>query len=247
MGNSITLYTRNVLETAAAVTGSGADTGYPRSRLYDRSQALLWKYTTASAVEIAKADQGATGILAVDFLAVPAHNLAGLTVNWEYSDNDADFYSIVTGWSQADNSQIIKVAPAPVTHRYLKVYTGTPTESATYASELFLSLGREFTVQQEPAPAVGDRDNVRWDMTMGGSERATKFGDARRERQFNLWLDSSDHAAFRAAMAELNEYSRPFYLRDLEDNYWLCRLLEIPAEQYDAPKTRVTLHVIEVL
>lgn len=246
MSATITLYTRNILETGTVTVTGTPDTGYPESRLYDRAISLFWKDTVVEAKTF-KVDQGATGILDVDFLAIAKHNFNGKDMQWQHSTNDVDYVDAVTDWAQGDNNQIIKTFTPELNKRYWQVTLASMTNPQ--CSEIFMSYGYEFNVQANPRLKRRDRANVKWNMSVGGSERSTKFGDARRQRQYSLLLDSSDLTNFQAAMDDLDEYSLPFYIKDDEGNYWMCRLTEEPQEDPNPVGTRtaITIQVIEKL
>ena len=111
-----------------------------------------------------------------------------------------------------------------------------------------MSYGYTFNIQARPHPVANELANVQWNKTVGGIERSTKFGDERRVRKYTLFLDSSDLANFRAAMDDLDGYSLPFYILDHEGDYWLCRLLEVPREDFDHKTyVHVTMRVVEIL
>jgi len=250
MSATITLYTRNILETGTLVVTGTPDTGYPESRLYDRQISLLWKDTVTEAKTFV-VDQSASGILAVDFLAIEGHNFNGEDMQWQYSTTGAwagEEVDAVTDWTQGDNAQITKTAAAAQTKRYWRV---TVTSMANpKCGEIFMSFGYNFDVMVEPRSERTSLDNVSWRRTVGGPERSTKFGDIRRSRSYGLVLDSADLTLFRAAMSDLDEYSKPFYILDDEGAYYTCRLTDIPIER---PLTgtnnekQVVLNIIETL
>ena len=225
----IKLYTSNILDTGTVTVTGSADTGFPKSRLYDRSIDLFWKIT-ATQVTTFHVDQGATGNTAVDFLAIDKHNFNSEDMTWEWSANDSDWTAAVTGWTQGDNLQIIKTLTTSLTKRYWRV-TVTSMDNPQ-CSEIFMSLASTFQSRFDESPVVTNLANVKWVPTVGGLERSTKFGDARRRRKYPLFLDENEGTitTFRDAMDDLDEYSRPFYIKDHDDDYWLCRLENIPDE-----------------
>ena len=87
MADKITLYTRNILETGAVTVTGTPDTGFPVSRLYDRSIDFYWKDTVTEAKDF-KIDQGASGNLAVDALIIDKHNFNGIDLKLQYSTDD---------------------------------------------------------------------------------------------------------------------------------------------------------------
>lgn len=243
----IALYTRNIFETGTVTVTGTPDTGFPESRLYDRNISLFYKDTVSETKDF-RVDQGAVDILAVDFLAVHRHNFNGRSIYWQYSSDDfsSDIHT-VENWTPPDNAQIIKTISSPVTQRYWRLYIYSLTNPK--CGEIFMSYGREFEAMINPVPDLKRVSNVRWNRTVGGLERSTKMGDVRRQRSYSLFLDSTDLTAFRAAMDELDEYSLPFWIKDHDGNYFLCRITEDTKEDYDhdAGRTRIRLNVIEML
>lgn len=248
MASSITLYTRNILETGAVTVTGTPDTGFPESRLYDRAISLYWKDTVTEAKNFV-ADQGASDNLAVDFLAIPKHNFNGKDMQWQWSTDDfsGSIEDAVGDWNQGDNLQIIKTLGSALTKQYWRV-TLASIENPL-CSEIFMSLGRKFDVAAAEGTPVDELANVEWNRTVGGLERSTKFGDERRMREYTLLLDASALTAFRAAKAELDGYSKPCYIKDRDGYYWMCRLQGVPTEDPDKVDTltRTTINVIEML
>lgn len=244
----IALYTRNILETGTVTVTGTPDSGFPESRLYDRAISLFWKDTVSEAKYIV-IDQGAADNLAVDFLAVHRHNFNGIDMWWQYSNDNfsADINNAVTYWTQGDNNQIIKIPSSAITQRYWRVVVSYMTNPK--CGETFMSFGREFEAQINPTPDLKRVSNVRWGRTVGGLERSTKMGDVRRRRSYSLFLGATDLTSFRDGMDELDEYSLPFWIKDHDGNYFLCRITEDIKEDYDhdAGRTRIRLNVIEMI
>lgn len=249
MPGSITIYTNNILETGTLTVTGSADSGFPESRLHDRHISLFWKSTVTEAKNYV-VDQGASGNIAVDFLAIESHNFNGIAMQWQYSTTGAwagEEIDAVTDWTQGDNLQIIKIMGSAETKRYWRLTGASMTDPQ--CSEIFMGLAFKFDLQAEPAPLVADLDNVTWRRSIGGLERSTKFGDKRKERRYDLFLlNASELLSFRTAMENLDEYSKPFYIKDHEGNYWFARLTAIPREVWDNPiASHVSVSIIEML
>lgn len=245
----IKLYTRNILEDGTVTVTGTADTGYPQSRLYDRAISLYWKDTVTEA-KVFHVDQGASDNEAVDALFIPKHNFDGEDMAWQYSDDDTNWTNAVAGWTQGDNNQIEKTLTTALTKRY---WRSTVSSMANpQCSEIFMSYGYEFTVDFVSNPLAEDEPNVRWTQSLGGMERSTKFGNERRVRQYALFLEENNDKTtltdFRAAMDDLDGYSKPFYIKDHEGDYWMARLTEKPQESYlTEGHVQMVLNVIEIL
>ena len=245
--SSITLYTYNILEDGTVTVTGDPDTGFPEARLYDRAISLYWKDTVVEAKNF-KVDQGASGNVAVDFLAIPKHNFSGIAMQWQYSTDDfvADINDAVTDWTQGDNEQIVKVMGTPQTKRYFRVTLASMTNPK--CSEIFMGLGREFEVKASPSPIGTERANVQWNRTVGALERSTKFGEERQIWEYSMFLSASDLSSFRTAMADLDGYCKPFYMKDHEGNYWMVRLVDIPEWDFaHKTHTRVVIRVLQML
>jgi hypothetical protein len=235
----IKLYTRSIFEDGTVTVTGTADTGYPKSRLYDRAISLYWKDTVTEA-KVFHVDQGASDNESVDALFIPKHNFNGEDMTWQYSTDDTNWTNAVAGWTQSGNTQVEKVLTTAVTARYWRV-TVTSMENPQ-CSELFLSYGYEFKVDFVSYPALDERPNVLWNMTVGGLERSTKLGNERRQRSYAIFLESSDLTNFRAAMDDLDHYAKPFYLKDHEGSYFMARLVEVPTETF-ITEGHVTMNV----
>lgn len=243
----ITLYTRNILEDGTVTVTGTADTGYPESRLYDRCISLYWKDTVIEAKNFV-VDQGASGNVLVDFLAIEKHNFNGINMQWQYSTDNfvADINDAVTDWTQGDNNQIIKTLSSALTKRYWRATLASMTNPK--CSEVFMSYGYEFKVRFDSPPTLGNLDNTQWNRTVGGIERSTKFGDKRKTRSYSIVLSSSSELDnFREAVGYLDDYSKPFYIKDCEGDYWMCRFQSVPQEDPLTDNNGVTLISINLI
>ena len=228
----IKLFTENILEEGTVTVTGDADTGYPESRLYDRSTSLFWKDTVTES----KTFQIINVSGEVDLLAIERHNFSGQNMRWQYS-SDAFVTDIQSGegcqWVQSDNNQIIKELDDPIAANmdWRLIVSGELTNPK--CSEIFMSGGREFRVRFDVNPEWEDQANVLWREGIGFS-RSTKLSDKRRVRDYHLFLDENtdEITEFRAAMADLDDYTKPFYIKDHEDNYFMCRFLEQPREVF---------------
>lgn len=243
----VTFYPYNILESGTVIVTGGPDDGFPESRLYDRAVSLFWKDTITEAKNFV-VDQGVSGNLAVDFLAIHRHNFSGIAMQWQYSsDNFAgDINDAVTDWNQGDNNQIVKTLGSPITQRYWQVTLASMANPQ--CGEIYMSKGYSFNALREGNPTGRDIDNVRWQRTVGGIERSSKFGDKRKTRTYSFWLSASEYADFLAVKGYLDEYSKPFYFKDHAGSYYLAKLEETPHEDFNHnTHTLVTLSIVEQL
>jgi hypothetical protein len=218
----------NVLQfDTSSVTVTGApDSGYPESRLYDLSIDFYWKYTNTGDISV-ECDQGA-GIdwPVVNTLIIDKHNFTGRTISWEYSTNGSAWNDMVSSWVQGDNLQIVKESTITTAYRYHKLtVAGAVNPQCT---EVYMGGYYEFAVRFDEPPRETDVDNVIWQATLGGIERSTKLGDVRLGRKYSLFLYPEKLVEWRALEAYLDEFSRSFYVKDHEDNYWFARFKGLP-------------------
>jgi len=225
----ITIFTENILEDATVTITGSADTGFPKARLYDREVSLFWKKTGTEAL-VFNANYG-SGV-EVDFLAVSKHNFSGEDLTWDYSGDNFTGETEAAGWTQNDNDQIIKTLSTSQTQQYWRLTVTSMTDPK--CSEIFMAKGLELNVRFDDHPLAKDKPNVLWNETIGGLDRSTKLGDDRKVRKYAILLDqnSSEITNFRVAMASLDNYSKKFYIKDHEGNYWMCRLMEQPQEEF---------------
>lgn len=245
MSSSITIYPYNILELGTLTVTGTPDTGYPEARLHDRSKNLYW-FDTVTEAKAFEVDQGAADNLAVDFLAIEGHNFSGEDMQWQYSATGAwagEEVDAVTDWTQGDNLQIIKTLTAQ-TKRYWRVTLTSMADPR--CGEIFIGGGYEFDIQTNPS---GSRiSNVQWNRTIGGDERGTKFGDLRRSRSYSLFLSAADLATLKTAIDYTDHMSKPVYIRDHFDEYFLCRFTADIDESFDnKTHTHVNIDIVEIL
>ena len=245
---NIRIFPYNVLAlstSSVTVTGT-ADSGYPESRLYDRAIAFYWKYTASGTVEIT-CDQGAGGSWPlVNTLIIDRHNFNGRTLSWEYSTNGSAWSDMVSSWVQGDNLQIVKSSTISTAYRYHKL---TITSAVNpQCTEVWMGGYYEFPVRFDEPPQQNDLDNVIWTATLGGIERSTKLGDARRGRGYSLFLYPNALTNWNTMVEYLDEYSKPFYVMDHEGNYWLARFRDLPPGSYITEQQQEkTIDILEML
>ena len=250
----VTLYTKNILETGTVTVTGVPDTGYPESRLYDRSIDFYWKDTATAGYDFITV-QSSIAQKSVDFLAIERHNFTGNFGLWQSrTSGSTAWVDATTVWAQGDNNQIVKELSTTVTRMSwrFRVASSSSGVLGTIAnpkcSEIYMSAGSSFAIMAGPAPSAEELDNVQWNKTVGGLERATKFGDRRRVRNYTLMLTTGELDTFRTNMADTSGYSKPFYIKDHAGAYIFSRLAGPPVEDYfDKTYTNVNLQFIEVL
>lgn len=244
---TVNFYPYNILELGTVTVTGTPDIGYPESRLYDRAISLYWKDTVTEAKNFT-VDQGATGNLEVDFLAISKHNFNGIAMQWQYSTDDfsADTNDAVTDWTQEDNLQIIKTMVAGQTKRYWRVTLASMANPQ--CSEIFMSKEYSFDVITDPNSFGRDMANVQWNRTVGGLERSTKFGVKRKVYKYNLFISASEWTDLQTVLSYLNDYAKPFYFKDHFGNYFMAKFDTEPVFDFSHNTyTRVTVSIIEQL
>ena len=219
----IRLFPYNVLSfdtSVVTVTGT-PDSGYPEARLYDRSIDFYWKYTVSGDVEVV-CDQGA-GIdwPLVNTLVIDKHNFNGKTLSWQYSSNGADWSDMVDDWAQGDNNQIVKESTISTAYRYHKFKIASALNPQ--CTEIYMGGYYEFQVRFDDPPVEEDVANVVWNSTLGGLDRGIKLGNMKKGRRYTLFLYPEKLTDYRTMISYLDELSKPFYIKDHEDNYWFAR------------------------
>lgn len=245
----VTLYTKNIFESGTVTVTGTADTGYPESRLHDRSIDFYWKDTASTTPYYFTVVQPSTAQKSVDFLAIERHNFSGKELRWQSDTGSTAWPDATTNWTQGDNNQIIKELSTTVTKLKWRVTVATSSGITNpKCSEIYMSAGSSFAIMAQPSPSADELANVQWNKTIGGLERSTKFGDERRVRNYTLFLSTAELNTFRSNMADTSGYSKPFYIKDHKGEYFLARLSGPPTEQYDDKTyTRIGLNLIEVL
>jgi len=248
----ITIYPYNILEDGSFTVTGTPDTGFLEQRLADRCQGVFWKKTggdssSSCACEI-KVDQGATTIKDVDALIIPKHNFDQEMLEWQYSNDN--FVSDInpaldsSSWTQSGNGQILKELSTPVNSRYWRVLI---SEMDLFrCSEVYMSAGYDFNVKVDPYPVLSDRPNVDKRDSVGGMTRTTKLGDKRRARQYHLQLDSNDMADWNEAIEFLDNYSKPFFIKDHAGDTWLASFISTPNMVY-LGEDKITDFVINLI
>jgi len=216
ISSRVKLLAYNILEEGS-VAVTGEDSGYPKARLYDRSLGFYFKYTAAAADVTVSGNS-----LAVDTLIVEGHNLNGISCSWSYSSNGSS-WTAAHSWTQSGNGQILKQLTSPLTYAYWKF----SISSASYFQATEIFMGRAFSVPViwENNPAFRYVDDVEWIRTYGGVDHSIRIGPKRRHRQYVMFMDRSSFpiASFRSDLEYLDDFTKPLYIIDHEDNCFLAK------------------------
>jgi len=227
----IELITDNVFEEAndsgvLTVTGT-PDTGFPESRLGDRAVSLFWKDTATGAYSFEAFLATASS---VDFLAVHRHNFSGIAIDWQYdtlaSSSGESYANIISQFTPTDNNQIIKTVSTPVESDAFKLAVASITNPR--CGEIWMGRRYSYQVMLDAPPPETELPQVVRVKTLGGPNRFVKRGMAPRTRSYGLRLTDTQRTQFLTQMVDLDEYSKGFYIRDHQGEYFPCFLTQIP-------------------
>jgi hypothetical protein len=242
----IQLITYNILELGTVSVSGSPDSGYPEERLWDRSQRFYWKVTDIGTFTV-EVDQGSS-ILGIDTIVIEGHNFDGLVLNLQRSNNGSS-WTTVTSWTQSGNGQIVKNLDSVMSYRYWKLNIISVTNPQ--CTEIFIGKGYPFQVRFDQPPGGMDLPNVNWVLTYGGFERSEKRSEDRKKRAYSVFHDQDmsegSLADYREAVGYLDSYSKPFYIKDHEGDYWLCKLEAFDETYITEGSTERMIEVVEQL
>lgn len=217
------LYYQNYLESGT-VTVTSENSSFPKYRLYDRAQGLLYKGTSHPDPFLIKTDLGASGPYpAIDTIILGEnHNLTGLILTLAYSDNDTD-YTTAKSWTTT--AGINRQSFTQAQHRYWRLSIASPANDPEIG-ELFLT--KRFAFERNPnlGYGYGKRKNIDRLESQGGYSQKTKWGEMKKRRTYHLTkigeAQRLDVEAFEIAIDAIKN----FYIEDLEGNLFFAELPE---------------------
>jgi len=110
--------------------------------------------------------------------------------------------------------------------------------------------GTTFRTLKEPEPQWTEIPNVVWRKTVGGKERAVKFGDSVKRITYTLWLKNenspTDISAFDSFLSGLSGLSETFTLIDHKGDSCTARVVNYDRTQ-DEEDELVQIELLEVL
>jgi hypothetical protein len=229
----------NILENSAVTLAAAAEDGsFPLTRLYDRDVGRMFK-TTAAVTTVVHIDQGATGNLAVDQMFIPSgHNLSGMTLDIEYSDDDIAYTPATAQFVAA--AGLIDKSWADETHRYWKFTITAPGIIPQFA-ELFLT--NTYSFERNPEKPWGPRDevkNVENATTAGGQDRFLVHGEPKRRRAYTLPNVGETQKDNLITLDDAWAGSNPFWLEDHE-GVWIYGNFEAPMNMTEITEQRYAL------
>jgi len=218
----------NLLETSTVSLASGTErTDRPLRRLYDRKMGVPFSPDGTGLTEVLIDQAGS--MQPIDRMLIPGgHNLDGMDIDIQYSD-DAILFTSTTGgmWTQSGNDLINK-SWSPIVKRYWKIVIN-PVGTAPEIMELFLTS--TYTWERDPGRGgsgpFGHEFNVERICSSAGQTRYIIHGDMKRRRRYSVPNAGETQMS---NLLDLN-YScgngMPFWLRDHE-GAWIYGELSSP-------------------
>ncbi len=242
----VKLYYQNYLESAI-VTVTSEDAAFPKYRLYDRAQGLLFKGTTHPNPFGILADLGASGPYpAIDTCILGKnHNLTGLAIDLYYSSNGVDYY-LAKSWVAA--AGIDRQSFIQRTVRYWAFYI-IASPANPEIGELFLTKCFSFDRNPDLGYQYGDDKNFNRVLTQSGMAQKTKLGERKKARSYRLTnispLQKTDLENFDLGIDGMKN----FYIEDIEGNLFFAEMPQgLPRfEAKIGDRWDATLDVLEVL
>lgn len=144
-------------------------------------------------------------------LIIPSgHNLRGLTISLEYSDDNITYSTAVT-WTQPDSNRIDKSFDTQ-TKRFWRLNIASPSSPPELA-EMFLGLTYEFENNPKYGLLEEKRRNIGHEETKSGYSRRIKFGEEREFRAYDLFVGDAQKTNLESWWNTIDSI-KPFYVYD---------------------------------
>lgn len=240
------LYYQNYLESATiSVTSENAS--FPKYRLYDRAQGLLFKGTSYPNPFNIIVDLGASGPYpAIDTVIIGKnHNLAGLSLEILYS-SDLIEWSVAKAWTAI--AGINRESFTQHNARYWALVINAPAANPEIG-ELFLTKSFSFERNPNWGYGHGNQKNFNRLESQSGYSQKTKWGEKRKRRTYRLTkmedAQRLDLETFETAIDAIKN----FYVEDLQGNLFFAELPEGLPDFLAEPMSRwgIDFNVLEVL
>ena len=217
------LYYQNYFESGT-ITVTSENSSYPKYRLYDRTQGLLFKGSSHPDPFQIKVDLGASGPYpAIDTIILGKnHNLSGLTLTLAYSDNDTDY---TTAKSWAATAAINRQSFTQAQHRYWRLSIAVPA-SDPEIGELFLTKLLSFERNPSLGYGYGKRKNINRLESQAGYAQKIKWGEMRNRRTYRLTKIEEAQRIDIETFENAIDSVKNFYIEDLEGNLFFAEFPE---------------------
>lgn len=240
------LYYRNYFESGT-VEVTSENSSYPKYRLYDRAQGLLFKGTNIPEGFIIKVDLGESQFYPeIDtFILGKNHNLMGLTLILAYSEDGINYDNAIQ-WVCTSGINLKKFTK--IGRRYWGLWILNPS-SIPEVGELFLT--KEYVFEQNPdwGYDYGDKKNIERIESQSGFSQKTKYGEKRKRRSYRLTKMNDAQRIDLETFEEAIDGVKNFYIEDMEGNIFFAELPEGLPDFKSEPMGRwsIDLNVLEVL
>lgn len=217
------LYYQNYLESGT-VTVTSEHVNFPKYRLYDRAQGLLFKGTSHPNPFTIVTDLGTPGPYpGIDTLILGKnHNLTGLTLMIYYADAQWNWV-LVDGWEVTEG--INRRSFTQGHHRYWDVSIIAPMSNPEIG-ELFLTKSFAFERNPNLGYGYGKQKNINRLESSAGYVQKTKWGDPRNRRTYRLTkIETSQKTGIETFETAIDSMKN-FYIEDLDGNVFFAELPE---------------------
>lgn len=217
------LYYQNYLESGT-VTVTSENSSYPKYRLYDRAQGLLFKGTSCPDPFNVVINLGASGPYpAIDTLILGKnHNLSGLNLRVYHADYEWNWV-LVDSWEATEG--INRRSFPEKQHRYWWFYIGAPANNPEIG-ELFLTKLFSFERNPNLGYGYGKQKNINRLESSAGYTQKTKWGEMRKRRTYRLTKIESAQKTDIEIFENAIDSIKNFYIEDLEGNLFFAELPE---------------------
>lgn len=226
MATVLTAHVNLFADGTTTLKAGSAAAGYPLYRVHDRDPGRMF-VGSAAATTIIHVDQGAGGTQAIDRLLVASgHNLAGVTLDVEWSTDDASWTAATTQWTGA--AGVIDKSWSALTKRYWR-FTITSPAAAPQIGELTLTSTTTWTRNpQRPGGPQEKIHNVTVALSAEGRPRFEVNGSSLRQRGYLLTSIGSTQRAQFEALWDAWAGAKPFWCYDHEGAWIFVRFLAQP-------------------
>lgn len=215
------LYYQNYFESGTIIVAS-EDASYPKYRLHDRAQGLLFKGTTHPDYFVIKLDLGASGPYPlIDTLILGEnHNLSGLLLFLCYSENGTD-WTYHAQWTAT--SGINRKSFTAITRRWWQLIISFPASNPEIG-ELFLTKLLSFERNPNLGYGYGKQKNINRLESSAGYVQKTKWGEMRKRRTYHLTKMEETQRIDIETFEDAIDSIKNFYIEDLEGNLFFAEL-----------------------
>jgi hypothetical protein len=243
--NRIKIYYQNYLENAV-ISCTSEEMTYPKYRLYDRAQGLLFKGSSHPNPFQLIFDLGASGPypLIDAFILGKNHNFTGLTLELYYSDGGG--WTLVTSW--VATAGINRKISTGSQHRNWILSIIAPASNPEIG-EIFLTKQSAFDRQPNLGYEHGDEKNQNRLLSKSGMAQKTKWGERKKARTYSLTNISDAQRIEFELWDTVTDGTKNFYIEDLQGNLFLAELPDgLPKFRAErGGRWGIDLSVLEVL